>query len=340
MPTHRVIAFTILIATLLAIVVAPVGAARATTRASLQTSTPSADDADELLAARLGGTRRSFTDTYGEPTETLPGIGVLYAVDGYGLFAIQFQPGEEPNGNDRAVLITLRSPRPEEAPALTPDPADWNLDEALERAKDVLPADAELEKVTPGDAPGNALVACRSEALAAVLSTDGQCRLNFVLPTTDSVSFIMIALGSATANDAASTPVAAPDDPCAGFVDWATATADRVTEATDILSALENLDPNAAETAGQLRVWSARFALLADEQRASASPSAAERANRLLADAFAAYGSALNAAADALVARDEAGMADATRLLEGANTDLARGDQALSTALNRCGLGS
>lgn len=296
-----------------------------------------AQDLEDAVSGRLGGMRQSFTDAYGAPVETQPGIGDVYALPDVGLFAVQFQPRTEPAEEARAIWITLRSQRPATLPALTPHSADWTIDDALARVWPLLPVDAELAEPIADAGTMSLLIACQSDALATVFETDGGCRVRLVTPTPETVSFALIALGGPEPRSGA-TPVATPVDPCADVATWAKTTADRVAEAVSLLDAIAALVPDDPGTPEQLRLWATRFAAMAADQRGESPPSAASRANRLLADAFAAYAAALDEAAAALVANDEAAMERATTMLSSANADLTRGDAALTQALTRCGV--
>src|SRR6478752_3644778 len=82
---------------------------------------PSAFDLD----GRLGGPRASFERIYGPSTQS--GIDRGFAVDGYGLVQVQFG-GKAEDGP--AIVITLRSSRPDDLAATKRSKADWSFTEA------------------------------------------------------------------------------------------------------------------------------------------------------------------------------------------------------------------
>jgi hypothetical protein len=324
-----------LVGIFLVVVTAGVGSAAASGAA-----TPTAE---AVLAGRLGGTLASFEARYGMPRAGTPEDGADFAVAGYGSVFVQFKFAPDPTRPNRvlpkatpdspAMVITLRAPRPETAPSTAPDPADWSLVEARTRAARFLPRDAELGDEVAGD--GAASLPCRSEALARVFgaAAAGGCRVGFVLPTPQTVSYVTLAL--APGGDAVDT---GPTNPCAGAVAWSQDAGARMAAAQDVLdrvAAVADDDPDAPAT---LRRLGEEFAQLAAEQRAAAVPPALAAANDRLVAAFAGYASAVAAAAEGVAAGDAARVDAAVQAIADANAAVGQATAAIRRALAGCGL--
>ncbi len=101
-----------------------------------------AQEDDDPLDARLGGTTESFEAKYGEPVESDgPAILTEYNIKGYStVFADSYE--------GRIESISLFSPRPkgEEWRMDKPHEGDWSVKKAHELAKRFLPRDVKLEK--------------------------------------------------------------------------------------------------------------------------------------------------------------------------------------------------
>lgn len=286
--------------------------------------------ADPLLAGRLGGTRRSFDERYGPAHRS--GIDWAYDVPGYGLVQVQFG-GDGPDGP--ALVVTLRSPRPADLPALTPHPADWPTVDASQRALAFVPLDAQLGPLVPINDSVQSQT-CRSKALLQAFGAAGShsqlCQLTYLTPTADTVSFVTISL----AGQAQAGPLATPVDPCAGIVEWAQATASRLEEAKRLLDEVATLPNDTAAT--RLREIAGRFVALADEQRASPVPGQAVTANYHLIAGFTAYGDGLEAAATALTTGNDTAMKEAEALLARAAEAVAQATTAMAEAFTACRL--
>ncbi len=286
----------------------------------------------DALAARLGGTRASFDAHYGQPHRR--GLDWAYDVPGYGLVLVQFGGDSE---DSPALVITLRSQRPDDLPATTPHPADWTQEQAEERARAFLPADARL-----GDrvalAPDTLMQPCASDALVqafgSVGTADHACQVTYVTPTPATVSFATVGLAS----QAPLGPLATPADPCTGIGAWATATAHRLSEADRLLREVGTLAGDTAETVSRLRAIGDRFQSLANEQRSSPAPGQMTTANFYLIAGFDAYASSLKSAADALARHDDAAIEAAAAALSQAGKAIAHANREMTAGLTACGV--
>src|SRR5262245_57750767 len=159
---------------------------------------------DEITDARLGGTRASFAAAFGPPVVENEVNGSRYDVPGFGLVLAQFRQKRKGKlaPDERATVVTLRSPRPEETPATTPDRRDWTIDQAFQVVVRFLPTDVALEgPATPEatDAARQGVArSCHSDALAAVFPGEpgnGACQIAFLMPTPVTVSYVTLILG-------------------------------------------------------------------------------------------------------------------------------------------------
>jgi hypothetical protein len=300
-------------------------------------ATPTTDPDLDAVAARLGGTRTTFEAAYGAPVLNDVGSGSSYDVPGYGQVLVSFlAPANAPLPDDVAVVIVLRSPRPEDAPATEPDERDWSLDEAREASERFLPRDAEL-----ADAPeavdqerGRLVSTCRSQALAVLYPKEeepGACRVTFLTPTAATASFVTLALGGSSSWDVA-------PDPCAGMSDWAPETGRRMATATATLEGIGRLDPADPDAPTQLRAAASTFTTMAQEQESSDAPMAAAETNALLVEALTAYATAIDLAATGLASGDDSVLAEAADLIAEANTLFQDADRLLLSALSACDL--
>jgi hypothetical protein len=310
--------------------------------AAFPTAALSAPDAEDPLAGRLGGTLASFEERYGAPRSGTPEQGAEFAVPGYGVVFVQFKLPPDPTRPNRvslqatpdspAMVIALSSPRPASLAATAPDVADWSLAEAQDRVRRFLPTDAAVGAlVTEGT---TATAPCRSESLAGAFDgAPDACRIGFVLPTDDTVSYATLALAP-TADGTGEGPA----NPCVGLVAWsrdAGARMDEGRELLDQLGAIAAADPDAPAA---LRDLGQGFSRLATAQRAAPVPPVAVVANDLLVDAFAAYADAFADAADGVAAGEPARVDAAVRAIGEADAAVERATAAIRRALGGCGL--
>ncbi len=119
------------------------------------------DDEGSPLDARLGGTRESWEDEYGDPIESPTAVpkSTAYDLDGYSSVQVGFH-------EERVTSVSLFAPRREgEAWSEAPHGMDWTVQKAHQLARRFLPTDAELG--APQDEAGYVGRTCASEALAA-----------------------------------------------------------------------------------------------------------------------------------------------------------------------------
>jgi len=317
-------------------IIAPVAFASSALLPVHAAATPGAITSKAAVAGRLGGDRASFADTLGAPRSEDSVNGSRYDVDDYGLVLVSFgQTSDTRMPDDVAAVIVLRAPRPESVPATTPDPADWSVAEALHAAESFLPLDTELGDPTETPEPNRLALPCTSEALAELapparsIANPGECTVTFLTPDAETVSFVTLALGDATADGAA-------PDPCDGMSAWATVTAARLTEANaalDVVGTLAEDDPAAAAT---LETITAAFATLTMDQAATPVPPAAIAANTELVAAFTAYETAIDLAATGLDSGDQAVLEDAATAIEAARASYADADARILAAIEGC----
>ena len=316
----------------------PVGPAAGAGREAIRlTASPAVDPNPDAVAARLGGTRTTFEAVYGAPVLDDVGSGSSYDVAGYGLVLVSFlASANAPLPDDVAVVIVLRSPRPDDAPATEPNERDWSLDEARDASERFLPRDAELED-TPQAADHDrerVVSACRSQALAILYPNEeelGACRVTFLTPTASTVSFVTLALGGSASADV-------EPDPCAGMTDWAPQTGRRMAAAATTLDEIAGLDGGDPAAPERLREAAAYFTAMAQEQSERGAPVAAAEANAVLIEAFTAYASAIELAATGLAASDDATLAEAADLITEANALFQDADRLVLSALSACDL--
>ena len=152
------------------------------------TATPAAEGA-EALEGRLGGSRDSFEDRFGEPADEV--VLITYDLEGCGDVYVSFE-------EDILTDVNVYSP------GIADGEAEWTIDEALQIAERVLPRDVEME-----DPYRNVSFAehreCLSEALADEVPesvyafvdnnpTPGQCSVVLHLDDNDDVLAIVVQL--------------------------------------------------------------------------------------------------------------------------------------------------
>jgi hypothetical protein len=302
-------------------------------------SAPAATD-ETLLDARLGGMRASFAAAFGAPVVENVVNGSRFDVAGFGLVLVQFrQTTKEIDPGDRATVLTLRSPRPEETAATTPDRNDWTLDQAFQVVLRFLPADVALEGPATAEAADTDRQgieqSCRSDALAGAFKGEpaaGVCQIAFLMPTAVTVSYVTLILAD---EDPDTSRIA---NSCAGMQDWGEATGARMQSALATLAEVGQIDENDPAAPAQLRDLATRFADLAAAQTAAAPPRAARKAGEQLAAAFAGFAAAMTAAATGLESDDRDALAQAVADLEAARVLFDAANALVLSVLQRCGL--
>lgn len=301
-----------------------------------------ASAADAATAGRLGGTRASFAAAFGPPVVENTVNGAIYDVPGFGLVLAQFQQQEKGKvaPDERATVVTLRSPRPEGTPATTPDNHDWTIDQAFQVAARFLPTDVILEgPATATPAPVDAARqgierSCASDALAAAFPNEpgqGACQIAFLMPTPVTVSYVTLVLGD-------------DDDPAAGanscddVQTWGEATGGRMESALATLADVATIDEHDPNAVAQLRDLATRFTALSTAQSAAAVPRAARQANAQLVAAFDGFAGAIAAAATGLETGDQDTLAKAVADLDAARVLFDAANALVLSVLQRCGL--
>jgi hypothetical protein len=323
----------LLLATVLAVI--SNGSTRATWVAALEPPIP-----EDLLAARLGGTRASFAEVLGAPAAADEVNGSRFDVTGFGLVLAQFRQtaNDELRPADRAILLTLRAPRPETAAATTPDPNDWTLDQVFPILDRFLPADVALDRpATPAAAGADdqgMTRTCRSAALAAAFPAEpapGACQISFLMPTPLTVSYVTILLGAEDEGEARG-------DRCAGMREWGQQTGQRMQSALATLgdvAAIAEDDPTAST---QLRTAATLLAELSTAQSEGPTPRAARQASEQLVAAFDGFASAIETAATGIETRDQAVLTTAVDDLDAARAHFDAANALVLSVLQRCGL--
>jgi hypothetical protein len=295
---------------------------------------------NETLAARLGGTRASFVAAFGDPIGDNEASGSRYDVPGFGLVLVQYLQQENAvlAPEDRATVVTLRSPRPDATAATTPDDADWSIDQAFQAVTRFLPADVALAgpatpEATAADGQGLER-SCHSDALAAVFPNEpapGACQIAFLMPTSVTVSYVTLVLG----DDGADGGTA---DRCAGMRAWGQETGARMQSALETLAEIAAIADDDPSAAAQLRTAAARFADLAAAQAAAPPPRAATRASEQLVAAFDGFAVATEAAAAGVEANDRDAVGRAVADLEAAQALFDAANALVLSVLQRCDL--
>jgi len=306
----------------------------------MSTYTAAAPD-EELLAARLGGTRASFAEAFGAPVVENTVNGSRYDVPGLGLVLAQFRQEEKGKmqPDERATVVTLRSPRPEAAAATTPDAHDWTLDQAFQEVLRFLPEDVALEGPATAEATDTArqgsVRSCRSDALAAAFPDEpgaGPCQIAFLMPTAATVSYVALLLGDEDRDAGALA------NSCDDMRSWGEATGARMESALTTLADIAQVDENDPNASTQLKALSARFTELSAAQAAAATPRAARKASQQLVAAFDGFAAAIDAAATGLETDDQTVLAQAIADLDAARVLFDAANALVLSVLQRCGL--
>jgi hypothetical protein len=283
--------------------------------------------------ARLGGTRSSFREAFGAPLVENSVNGSRYEVDGFGMVLVQYRLSgkDEMSGDDRATVITLRSPRTEQLAATEPDPADWTVDQALQAVTRFLPSDAHLtESATPEAEASELERRCASDALAELFGENGGCQAAFVMPTPLTVSYITLLLGG--------DDIAGGGNPCDGMAEWGQQSGARMESALALLGEIAGIDDAAANAPDQLRAKSGSFAELATAQESGSVPARGARANEQLALAFNGFATAVSNAAAGLEQKNDELLTQALAELDSARALFDAANALVLSALQRCDL--
>jgi hypothetical protein len=197
----------------------------------------------------------------------------------------------------------------------------------------MLPVDARLSKLVVED--GRGAQSCSSEALAKQFAALGKtgCAINYVFPTTKTVSFVTIALSSASVASGVN-----PQNPCAGSLTWSQDVGAVLARAQSFMDRIGGLNENDPQAVATLRSISGDFAALADEQAKATTPPVMSVANDRVVATLRAYASAVNQAANGINANDAAVVDDAVANLASANDAAARASVVIQRAILSCGL--
>lgn len=296
-----------------------------------------AEAASNPTDGRLGGTYASFIGRFGEPTEQIGGLGLLFQHPGTGYVAVQFDSSDnEYELGDPALVITVSADRDESRPADEADPGDWTWTMAQTIAADLSPTDAVFAAVDDS-VPGSRSTTCSSDALLEAFGVVslGECRATYVLSSDETVSFVTLTLTSgAETRRAESTPETA----CAGVVAWAKGSADRLDTARTLLDTLATLSDDPTVAVPDLRELAEELDALADEQRAVAAPIEIAAANYYIIGALTDFSTAIELAADGLEQSDQTMVDEAVDDLDAADARAARASTEIESAVFACDL--
>lgn len=301
--------------------------------ASVQTTHGAGNPTD----GRLGGTYASFIDRFGEPTELVPGLGHLFDLPDTRYVAVQFDPSENTFPDDApALVITVSADRDEARPAAERDPGDWSRETAEAIAADLAPTDAEFDALDESGAD-SATTTCRSDALLAAFGVVslGECRITYLLSSETTVSFVTLTL---TSGAEVGLNAASPEAACAGVVEWAELSSERLAAAQELLDALATLSDDPAEAVPTLRQLAADLESLADEQRTATTPREVATANYYIIGALTDFAAAITLAADGLEDGDQAVVDEAVDDLDDADARAADASAEIATAVTDCDL--
>jgi len=295
-------------------------------------------DVDTAVGGRLGGRLASFTDRFGEPISANEAAGSVFTAPGYGRIFVQVdhvQGTTDKRGRARSIVAS--SPRPPHLPAMEPDAADWTIATATERAQELLPSDSDLSGFEETETPGQLGATCQSSVLEELFGvlTLGQCRVTFVQPTAETVSFVTLALITGSALPAQTNPAS---NPCEGALDWIRRAGERLERSQVLLEAVAAVDETEADAVMTLRGIADSFEHLAEEQRTDAPPPAAAHAGYEFVSALTAYEQAVADAADGLEADDAELIQEAVAGIESANEIVTRATDELQATALTCSL--
>jgi len=289
---------------------------------------------------RLGGTYASFIDRFGEPVELRAGLGSIFERDETRYLAVQFsQIDNDYAADDPALVITVSADREETRPADEVDPGDWTWDTAQAIAVDLAPADATFTSADDS-VPGSRSAVCTSDALldAFGVVSLGQCRAAYLLSSENTVSFVTLTLTSgAEIGQDESTPVG---ERCAGVVEWANRSAERLDAAQSLLDTLTTLSDDPAVAIQDLRALVMDLDALADEQRSADAPPEIATANYYIIGALTDFATAIELAADGLEQGDQVLVDEAVDDLDAADERAARASDEIELAVTACDLTS
>jgi len=296
-----------------------------------------ADDVEVVTAGRLGGTLQTFIDRFGDPVEINQSAGPIFVTDKFGYLSVQVDRIQGTHGlEDRARVLTVSSVRPRDLPADAPADADWTIGDATEYVRSLLPTDAELSPAV-ADGSGQLAVDCQSAVLTVVFGAVslGQCRVTFVMPTPDSVSFATIAMTAGAADTYG--PVDSADE-CDGAIEWIRASGAILATIDDLLGRVASIDeanPGSAKVVSDL---AARFRDLAGELRTSEPPGELSEARFYLVSGVTSYADGFDLASEAIETDDDQRAEEAVDALESAGKAVNNAIAAITLASENCGL--
>lgn len=293
---------------------------------------------EEPTAGRLGGTYASFVDRFGEPAELREGLGSIFPYPEARYLAVQFSQVEaDYTDDDPALVITVGADRDETRPADELDPGDWTWETARAVVEDLSPTDATFAEVD-GTVPGSRSATCESDALLAAFGAVslGRCRATYLLSSDATVSYVILTLtAGAESRPGEATPRAGA---CAGVVQWADRSADRLGAAQTLLDALATLADDPAVAVPALRELAAQLDALADEQRSADAPPEVATANYYIIGALTDFAAAVALAADGLEQGDQTIVDEAVGDLGAADARAVRASDEIEAAVTACDL--
>ena len=305
--------------------------------ALLAFSMHSVNAAGEPLDGRLGGTYASFIERFGEPTDQVGGLGLVFERPETRYLAVQFGPSDNAYGqDDPALVLTVSADRDELLPADQVASGDWTRDEAQAIAADLTPTDAVFAAVD-ASLEGTRTATCSSDALLEAFGTVslGECRATYLLSSEETVSFLTLTLTSG----AETGPVeGSPEAACTGVVEWANASATRLANAQTSLETLGTLSEDPVVAVADLRTLAVDLDLLAGEQRSAPTPTEVATANYYIIGALSDFAAAVERAADGLEGDDQALLDEAVDDLDAADERAARASGEIESAVTACDL--
>lgn len=286
---------------------------------------------------RLGGTYASFIARFGEPTEQVDGLGLLFQHRDTAYVAVQFDSNDNQYElGAPALVISISAERDEARPAAEVDPGDWTWTTARTIAADLSPTDAVFGAVDDS-VPGSRSTTCTSDALldAFGAASLGECRVTYLLSSDETVSFVTLTLTSGTERGAVEST---PETGCEGVVTWAEGSADRLDAAQTLLDTLATLSDDPSVAVPDLRDLAEELAALAEEQRSADAPTEIATANYYIIGALTDFATAIELAADGLEQGDQATVDEAVGDLDAADERATRAFVEIEAAVTACDL--
>ena len=303
----------------------------------LLVSVRSTHAAESPTDGRLGGTYASFVERFGEPTAEMDQSGVFFTYPDAEYLAIQLYTVASYQLDDPVLFLTVAADRDESLPATERDPGDWSIAEAIAIATDVAPADATFGQ--PDDSVrGSLSTMCESKTLRQAFGDSGGdlCRATYQLSSDDTVSFVTLSLTSGEEPRPENT-VPGPGE-CAGVVEWANGSAERLDSAQSLLDSLATLSDDPTVAVPDLRDLAGQLEALAEEQRSADAPREIATANYYIIGALTDFAGAIELAADGLEQGDQATVDEAIDDLDAADERAARASEEIGAAVIACDL--